>query len=110
VLNAANEVAVAAFLERKLGFRAIADVISRTLTHCPTCLPARLKKYSPRMRKPADGAADDQGGRLNPLFYIAAFALALGILITVHELGHYSVARLCGVKVLRFSIGFGRPL
>jgi hypothetical protein len=47
---------------------------------------------------------------LNPLFYIAAFALALGILITVHELGHYSVARLCGVKVLRFSIGFGRPL
>ncbi len=44
------------------------------------------------------------------LFYIGAFALALGILITVHELGHYSVARLCGVKVLRFSIGFGRPL
>jgi regulator of sigma E protease len=47
---------------------------------------------------------------VNPLFYIGAFALALGILITVHELGHYSVARLCGVKVLRFSIGFGRPL
>ncbi|MBP6095484.1 MAG: RIP metalloprotease RseP [Methyloversatilis sp.] len=47
---------------------------------------------------------------MNPFFYIGAFALALGILITVHELGHYSVARLCGVKVLRFSIGFGRPL
>lgn len=47
---------------------------------------------------------------MNPLFYLAAFALALGILITVHELGHYSVARLCGVKVLRFSVGFGRPL
>jgi regulator of sigma E protease len=47
---------------------------------------------------------------VNPLFYLAAFALALGILITVHEFGHYSVARLCGVKVLRFSIGFGRPL
>jgi regulator of sigma E protease len=41
---------------------------------------------------------------------LAAFALALGILIIVHELGHYFVARLCGVKVLRFSIGFGRPL
>ncbi len=47
---------------------------------------------------------------MNLPFYIGAFALALGILITVHELGHYSVARLCGVKVLRFSIGFGRAL
>lgn len=44
------------------------------------------------------------------LFTLAAFALALGILIVVHELGHYWVARLCGVKVLRFSIGFGKPL
>ncbi len=38
------------------------------------------------------------------------FILALGILITVHEFGHYWVARKCGVKVLRFSIGFGKPL
>jgi regulator of sigma E protease len=44
------------------------------------------------------------------LFTIAAFLVALGILITVHELGHFSVARWLGVKVLRFSIGFGRPL
>lgn len=47
---------------------------------------------------------------MNPLYYLGAFALALGILITVHELGHYSIARLCGVRVLRFSIGFGRPI
>lgn len=40
----------------------------------------------------------------------AAFVLALGVLITVHEFGHYWVARKAGVKVLRFSIGFGRPL
>lgn len=46
----------------------------------------------------------------NFLFYLAAFAVVLGILIVVHELGHYWVARLCGVKVLRFSIGFGRPI
>ena len=39
-----------------------------------------------------------------------ALLLALGILIVVHEFGHYSVARLCGVKVLRFSVGFGKPL
>ena len=39
-----------------------------------------------------------------------AFLVAIGALVTFHELGHYWVARLCGVKVLRFSIGFGRPL
>ncbi len=36
--------------------------------------------------------------------------VTLGLLITFHEYGHYVVARLCGVKVLRFSIGFGKPL
>jgi 4-hydroxybenzoate polyprenyltransferase len=34
----------------------------------------------------------------------------LGILVTFHELGHYVAARWCGVKVLRFSVGFGAPL
>lgn len=46
----------------------------------------------------------------NFLFYLAAFALVLGVLIVVHEYGHYRVARACGVKVLRFSVGFGKPL
>jgi regulator of sigma E protease len=41
---------------------------------------------------------------------LIAFIVALGVLIVVHEYGHYIVARLCGVKVLRFSVGFGRPL
>ena len=36
--------------------------------------------------------------------------IALGVLVTFHELGHFWVARRCGVKVLRFSIGFGKPL
>lgn len=44
------------------------------------------------------------------LFTLLAFAVALGTLITFHELGHYWVARLCGVRVLRFSIGFGKVL
>ncbi|MBL8471016.1 MAG: RIP metalloprotease RseP [Rhodocyclaceae bacterium] len=47
---------------------------------------------------------------MNLLYYLAAFAVALGTLIVVHEYGHYLVARLSGVKVLRFSMGFGRPL
>ncbi len=46
----------------------------------------------------------------NLLYYLAAFALVLGVLIVVHELGHYAIARLCGVKVLRFSVGFGKTL
>lgn len=36
--------------------------------------------------------------------------VSLGLLVTFHEFGHYWVGRLCGVKVLRFSVGFGRPL
>lgn len=46
----------------------------------------------------------------NFLFYLGAFALALGLLIVVHEAGHFALARWCGVKVLRFSIGFGKPI
>lgn len=38
------------------------------------------------------------------------FFIALGVLVTVHEFGHFWVARRCGVKILRFSIGFGKPL
>ena len=41
---------------------------------------------------------------------LIAFLFALGVLVFVHELGHYLVARWCGVKILRFSIGFGKPL
>jgi regulator of sigma E protease len=41
---------------------------------------------------------------------VAAFLFALALLIAVHEYGHYRVAVACGVKVLRFSIGFGKPL
>jgi regulator of sigma E protease len=44
------------------------------------------------------------------LHTVASFIVALGVLIVVHELGHYLVARWCGVKVLRFSVGFGRAL
>ncbi|NHC05728.1 RIP metalloprotease RseP [Azonexus fungiphilus] len=43
-------------------------------------------------------------------FYLAAFALVIGVLVVFHELGHYLAARWCGVKVLRFSVGFGRVL
>ena len=40
---------------------------------------------------------------------LLAFIFAILILVSLHEFGHYIVARLCGVKVLRFSVGFGKP-
>lgn len=48
---------------------------------------------------------------MNTFFYaLLGFILAIGLLTTVHEFGHFWVARLLGVKVLRFSIGFGKAL
>lgn len=44
------------------------------------------------------------------LFAIAAFIVAIGVLVAIHEFGHFWVARRLGFKVLRFSIGFGKPL
>src|SRR5690349_23505585 len=38
------------------------------------------------------------------------FIVAIGVLVTVHEFGHFWVARKCNVRVLRFSVGFGKPL
>ena len=44
------------------------------------------------------------------IWYLLWFVVAVGLLVTVHEFGHFWVARRLGFKVLRFSIGFGRPL
>ena len=47
---------------------------------------------------------------MDVLYSIIAFVVAIGVLVTVHEFGHFWVARRLGVKVLRFSVGFGRAL
>ena len=44
------------------------------------------------------------------LYTLIAFVVAISVLVVVHEFGHYWVARRLGVKVLRFSLGFGKPL
>jgi len=41
---------------------------------------------------------------------VLAFIVAIGVLVTIHEFGHYLAARSCGVRVLKFSIGFGKPI
>ncbi|MFB5205314.1 site-2 protease family protein, partial [Stenotrophomonas sp. 3diitr2024] len=52
------------------------------------------------------------GNASTPLNQVASIsnADAHSLLVTFHEFGHYWVGRLCGVKILRFSVGFGRPL
>ena len=47
---------------------------------------------------------------MNLAWYALWFIVAVSLLVTVHEFGHYWVARRLGFKVLRFSVGFGRPL
>jgi len=47
---------------------------------------------------------------MQALITLAAFLATLGVLVSFHEFGHFLAARLCGVKVLRFALGFGKPL
>ncbi len=47
---------------------------------------------------------------MQALITLAAFLLTLSILVSFHEFGHFLAARLCGVRVLRFALGFGKPL
>lgn len=47
---------------------------------------------------------------MSAVYMIVGTLVALGVLVTFHEFGHFWVARRCGVKVLRFSVGFGTPL
>src|SRR5690606_8775723 len=63
-----------------------------------------------RARVRARGHRGDGDGVTAFLQSVAAFAVALGVLITFHEFRHFWVARRCGGKILRFSVGFGKPL
>ncbi|MFP5419727.1 MAG: site-2 protease family protein, partial [Gammaproteobacteria bacterium] len=47
---------------------------------------------------------------MSVLHTVLWFLVAICVLVVVHEFGHYLAARLAGVKILRFSVGFGRPL
>ncbi|OYY58973.1 MAG: peptidase [Polynucleobacter sp. 35-46-207] len=47
---------------------------------------------------------------MQALITLASFLVTLGVLVSFHEYGHFLAARLCGVKVLRFALGFGKPL
>jgi hypothetical protein len=111
VLNAANEVAVEAFLDRRIAFTAIHTVNAARSSRCSRhrdadrrWTPARPRPpFAPRPPGMPRSWPDDHHRACVPV-------LTLGVLIVVHEYGHYRVAVACGVKVLRFSVGFGRVL
>src|SRR6516165_648457 len=75
---------------------------------CPrTVRPARIRRSRQRPR--------DSGSRREEWMHsvgwsVVGFVIAIGVLVSVHEFGHFWVARRLGFKILRFSIGFGRPL
>ena len=130
MLNAANETAVHAFLEGRIGFLDIAATVERTLERIP---PAQLDSledvYNLDSSRPRDGGRThrrlprlarrpNDGYPMNHLFsflqggvlYVGVFLVVLTVLVFVHELGHYLIARRNGVKIEVFSIGFGPEL
>ncbi len=46
----------------------------------------------------------------NTVVYVLPFVFVLGLVVTIHELGHFLAAKWCGVAIDRFAINFGRPL
>ena len=115
-MNAANEAAVealpAAALAASRTSRRRSNACSTTSsrragTTSRTCWRSTVRRaYASRVGRAHALRIEDEP-HVQPL---PAFLVTLGILIVIHELGHYWVARCCGVKVLRFSIGFGRPI
>ena len=131
VLNAANEVAVSAFLERRIGFTAIPDLIGRAMDAYEAGTARAGPRSGRRPRRSTAGRASSpkrRAGGYNQGFSrhtsvadfasrseaivtsILAFVFVLGVLIFVHELGHFLMARRIGVRVLTFSLGFGPKL
>jgi hypothetical protein len=117
VLNAANEVAVAAFLA---GASVLTRFMRSTLQLWTRCSPPSRIRWSPcwpwmpgavlRAQRVLARLWGPDCCCIQELSMLTvALFCRLGLLIAVHEYGHYRVAVACGVKVLRFSVGFGKP-
>ena len=115
MLNAANEVAVQAFLDRRLNFVGISTVIDKVLQRLASS-PVRalddVLDADAASRRLAEELirAGAWSHCMNIVIIVVAFLVAISVLVAVHEFGHYWVAKKLGFKVLRFSIGFGKPL
>src|SRR5690606_41510323 len=81
---------------------------------CPARWPLRQPRRpagAGRAGTPRGRIADREDVGMSEFFGSVWWLIfSLGVLVTFHEFGHFWVARRCGVKVLRFSVGFGQPL
>ena len=129
-LNAADEVAVEAFLERRIPFTGIPDTIEKVLASTPEAHPGDHCRGA--RRGPAGASTCGNAGRLTSVSLyqdarkdrlftlcriihefavsVISFIVLIGVMVVVHEFGHFAVAKLCGVRVEAFSIGFGPRL
>ena len=119
VLNGANEVAVAAFLEGRIGFREIHRIIDRTMhahTNHARQEVGEIMEVDRWARESSIGSLISRVylrgvSRWKVFIYsIVAAVIGLGVLIVFHEFGHFLIAKLSGVGVLTFSVGFGPKL
>ena len=116
VLNAANEVAVAAFLDGRARFTEIAVRLRRRAGAHPGRAGAHARRrpggrcIGPRRRARLPPPSRQRLTRppMDLATKVLSFLFVLAVLVVIHELGHYLVARWCGVKIIRFSVGFGR--
>ena len=106
VLNAADEVAVAAFLDGRIPFTGIAAVIERVLEEMPAAAGDPLRRPLRRRRRGAPaqrGAGSGVDARMSWLWVFLGFSL----LIVLHEGGHFVAAKATGMRVERFFLFFG---
>lgn len=103
-MNGANEEAVGLFLRQEIGFNDIARRVEDALCRVEV-------KYTPSLEDILEAGqigpcrcTEPVGGTM---IYIIAAILIFGVLIAVHELGHFLAAKACGVRVNEFSIGMG---
>jgi hypothetical protein len=124
-LNAADEIAVEAFLKGEIGFPGIAAVVEETLSRMPNRQPRTVgdileidkesrswRASSPRLRA-AGRRATGSGKGLNRMAFFQSvfwFMILIGVMILIHELGHFWAARFFDVRVDTFSFGFGPRL
>ena len=130
-LNAADEVAVEAFLERSYSALPASRVQLKECSHprrrripppLRRCLPrtgkrverarciARISPATLPAGRPRSAEGINRTSMHEFLVSAAAFIVLVGVMVVVHELGHFVVAKLCGVRVEAFSFGFGPRL
>ena len=110
VLNAANEVAVQAFLDGRIGFLDIAALVERALGEIAPVPADSLDTVLDADRSARASVADGAGGARVTGVNIVVFVVIMIVLILLHEFGHLIVAKMCGMRVERFSVFFGRPI